>query len=165
MKNYRDSDYAVNKRSKGIVYRFTEDRRTVTVTVTLDDCLADNPALTPEDFRRLKIYSTAIYHAQDILGNRQTRKNVSMSGLDHRIACGDRSPGEACVMGLDKNAAMSAYARLAESGALSQKQARRFALFIFGGLTQRQIAAVEGVCQKAVNDSLKLARRKLLSFY
>ena len=39
MKNYKDSDYARNKFSEGIVYRFA-DR---IVEITLKDYLAENP--------------------------------------------------------------------------------------------------------------------------
>jgi hypothetical protein len=39
MKNYKDSDYALNKFSEGIVYRFA-DR---IVEITLEDYLAENP--------------------------------------------------------------------------------------------------------------------------
>ena len=42
MKNYKDSDYALNKFSKGIVYR--------------------NPGRTAQDFIELKVLSDEIYH-------------------------------------------------------------------------------------------------------
>ncbi len=46
LKNYKDSDYALNKFSEGIVYRFA-DR---IVEITLEDYLAENPGKTAQDF-------------------------------------------------------------------------------------------------------------------
>lgn len=39
MSKYQDSDYAVNKFSKGIVYRFSNE----TIEITLEAYLRDNP--------------------------------------------------------------------------------------------------------------------------
>lgn len=50
MKNYKNSDYAQNKFSDGIVYRFA-DR---IVEITLKDYLGENPDKTVEDFMELK---------------------------------------------------------------------------------------------------------------
>ena len=46
MKNYKDSDYALNKYSEGIVYKFA-DR---IVEITLSAYLTENPDKTAEDF-------------------------------------------------------------------------------------------------------------------
>ena len=46
LKNYTDSDYAINKYSEGIVYKFADG----IVEVTLADYLRDNPGKTEEDF-------------------------------------------------------------------------------------------------------------------
>ncbi|MDR0818701.1 MAG: RNA polymerase subunit sigma-24, partial [Oscillospiraceae bacterium] len=60
MKNYQNSDYALNKFSKGIVYRFTDG----IVEVTLADYLAENPGRTETDFRILKEASDENYLKQ-----------------------------------------------------------------------------------------------------
>ena len=39
MKNYKESDYALNKYSQGIVYKFADG----IVEITLEDYLRDNP--------------------------------------------------------------------------------------------------------------------------
>lgn len=62
MKNFKDSDYALNKFSEGIVYRFA-DR---IVEITLDDYLTENPGKTEQDFLELKALSDEIYHEQVI---------------------------------------------------------------------------------------------------
>ncbi|WP_333783126.1 hypothetical protein [Lutispora saccharofermentans] len=66
MKNYKDSDYALNKFSEGIVYKFA-DR---IVEVTLEDYLTENPGKTAEDFLELKALSDEIYHEQVMQENR-----------------------------------------------------------------------------------------------
>lgn len=78
MKNYKDSDYARNKFSDGIVYRFA-DR---IVEITLKDYLAENPDKTVEDFMDLKALSDEIYHQQVINDNRTSRLDVSINGLE-----------------------------------------------------------------------------------
>lgn len=50
MKNYRKSDYALNKFSEGIVYQFS-DR---TLEISLEDFLRANPGKTEADFMTLK---------------------------------------------------------------------------------------------------------------
>ena len=60
MKNYKDSDYAANKYSPNIVYRFGNE----TVEITLKKFLADNPNMTEDDFLRFKALSDAFYLEQ-----------------------------------------------------------------------------------------------------
>ncbi|SFG94105.1 hypothetical protein SAMN05660211_04457, partial [Enterocloster clostridioformis] len=78
MKNYTDSDYALNKYSEGIVYKFADG----IVEVTLADYLRDNPGKTEEDFARLKALSDEIYHQQDRQAQRTCRLDVSIHGLE-----------------------------------------------------------------------------------
>jgi len=56
MKHYTNSDYALNKYSEGIVYRFADS----IVEITLADYLAENPSKTEGDFRELKELSDGI---------------------------------------------------------------------------------------------------------
>jgi hypothetical protein len=78
MKNFKDSDYAVNKNAKGIVYRFADQ----TVEVTLEDYLRENPGKTAADFAALKALSDEDYYATDRSDYRQTWKNTSFDTLD-----------------------------------------------------------------------------------
>ena len=64
MRNYKDSDYALNRYSKGIVYKFADG----IVEITLEDYLRDNPDKTEEDFAELKAMSDEIYYQQDKRG-------------------------------------------------------------------------------------------------
>ena len=83
MKNYRDSDYAVNKFSKGIVYRFDDE----TIEITLEDYLRENPDKTEEDFLRLKAISDEIFLEEIRLETAQGRKLVSIKDLENNLAC------------------------------------------------------------------------------
>lgn len=50
MRNYKDSDYALNRYSQGIVYKFADS----IVEVTLEDFLRSNPDKAEKDFVELK---------------------------------------------------------------------------------------------------------------
>ena len=78
MNNYRYSDYAVNKYSKAIVYRFADK----VIEVTLEAYLAENPGKTVQDFEELKILSDEIYFEKDRSENAQTKKNLSIHGIE-----------------------------------------------------------------------------------
>ena len=77
MKNYRKSDYALNKFSEGIVYQFS-DR---TLEISLEDFLRDNPGKTEADFMALKAVSDEIYLERARLETAQGNKTFSMTGL------------------------------------------------------------------------------------
>ena len=50
MRDYRKSDYAINKYSPNIVYRFHDE----IIEVSLEDYLKENPDKTEQDFAELK---------------------------------------------------------------------------------------------------------------
>ena len=74
MINYKNSDYARNKYSKGIVYQTVNGSR---IVITLDDFLTQNPGKTEKDFNELKEISDSIYLEQVRAENTQTRKNIN----------------------------------------------------------------------------------------
>lgn len=74
LKNYRESDYALNKYSQGIVYKFADS----IVEVTLEDYLRDNPNGTEADFAKLKAWSDGVYHKREMQEQRTCRQNVSI---------------------------------------------------------------------------------------
>ena len=78
MHNYRKSDYAINKNSPNIVYRFHNE----IIEITLEDYLKENPDKTEHDFAELKALSDQIYYEQDRAESAQTRKDVSIHGLE-----------------------------------------------------------------------------------
>lgn len=161
MKNYKDSDYALNKFSEGIVYRFA-DR---IVEITLEDYLAENPGRTAQDFLELKGLSDEIYHQQVIHENRTSRLDVSINGLEEIEQLATPSLDSELVHKSDTAKAMEAAKRLLDSGKLTEIQRRRFILHFFQGLSTRQIAERESVHQRAIWDSLQWVSKKLKNFF
>ncbi|MDR2023322.1 MAG: RNA polymerase subunit sigma-24 [Hungatella sp.] len=161
MRNYKDSDYALNKFSKGIVYRFT-DR---IVEITLEDYLADNPGRTAQDFMELKFLSDEIYHQQIIHENRTSRLDVSINGLEETQQLGTGSFDIELIHKSDMKKAIGAAKQLLDSGELTEIQRRRFIRHFFQGLSTRQIAQIESVRQQSVWESLYWASKKLKKFF
>jgi DNA-directed RNA polymerase specialized sigma24 family protein len=143
MKNHTDSDYALNKYSGGMVYRFAAGRRR---TITLADYLAENPGKTASD---------AIYLGQVRADNAQTKKNVSIHGFEDGDHFGGATLEEDFLEGIDREATAKAFAAMLADGALTETQERRFRMSVFGGMTQREIAARESVTSHAVALSIK----------
>lgn len=77
MKNYKKSDYAINKYASGIVYR-TADK---IIEITLFDYLETNPDKTEQDFYELKALSDEIYLEQVRAENNSTQRNVSFENM------------------------------------------------------------------------------------
>ncbi|MDD3229522.1 MAG: RNA polymerase subunit sigma-24 [Oscillospiraceae bacterium] len=161
MKNYKDSDYALNKFSEGIVYKFA-DR---IVEITLEDYLAENPGKTAEDFLELKALSDEIYHQQVIHENRTSRLDVSIYGLAETEALATPPLDTELIHKSDGKKAMTAAKKLLDSGELTEIQRRRFIQHFFQGLSTRQIARLESVRQQSVWDSLYWASKKLKKFF
>jgi DNA-directed RNA polymerase specialized sigma24 family protein len=161
LKNYKDSDYALNKFSEGIVYRFA-DR---IVEITLEDYLAENPGRTAQDFLELKALSDEIYHEQVTHENRTSRLDVSINGLEETEQLATPSLDSELVHKSDTTKAMEAARRLLDSGKLTEIQRRRFVLHFFQGLSTRQIARMESVEQHSVWMSLYWSAKKLKKFF
>ena len=62
MKKYYESDYALNKYSPNIVYKFADGIH----EVTLEQYLKNNPTKTEEHFNELKAISDEDYHESDL---------------------------------------------------------------------------------------------------
>lgn len=161
MKNYKDSDYALNKYSEGIVYKFAD----CIVEITLEAYLAENPGKTEQDFRKLKALSDEIYHQQVMHENRTSRLDVPINGLEDSEQLSSPPPDAVLIHKAEENKAMKAARQLLDSGQLTKIQRRRFILYFFQGLSTRQIAEREQVHQRAVWDSLQWASKKLKKFF
>lgn len=161
MRNYKDSDYALNKFSKGIVYRFADG----IIEVTLADYLEANPGKTEADFVMLKALSDKIYHEQVVQEQRTSRRNISTNGLEEMELLAAPAIDTVLICKSEEEKALKAARRLLHSGKLTEIQQRRFLLHFFQGLSIRQIAEREGVHQRAVWDSLQWAGKKLRKFY
>ena len=165
MRDYRKSDYAINKYSPNIVYRFHDE----IIEVSLEDYLKENPDKTELDFAELKALSDEIYYEQDRAESAQTRKDISIHGLEEMDHCSTR-PLEEELEELAEEAQNRRCARLAleqllSPGVLTEVQKRRFRLHVFRGLSTRQIGRLEGTSHQAVAKSLNLTIEKLKNFF
>lgn len=162
MKNYKESDYALNKYSEGIVYKFADRVR---LEITLEDYLAENPGKTAEDFQELKALSDEIYHRQVVHEHRTSRLDVTINGLEETEPLSAPPPDTMLIHNAEKNKALKAARQLLDSGQLTETQRRRFILHFFQGLSIRQISEREQVHQRAVWDSLQWASKKIKNFF
>jgi len=161
VKNYRESDYALNKYSKGIVYKFADG----IVVVTLEDYLRENPDKTEADFQAIKRLSDEWYLDQVRLETAQGNKRVSLNGLEETEACATRALDDEYIESEEKKRLMIAVDKLFREGRMTQKQKRRFIQHYIYGLSLRQIAAAEAVHFTSVEESLKSVSDKLRRFF
>ena len=164
MKYYGFSEYALNKKSEGIVYLFADS----IVVVTLVDFLAENPGKTESDFLVLKQISDGIYLKQERDGKAQTKKNSALDWTDEASICFGPvpSPEEMLVDALESEAAATRYREQLESvnqalKKLTETQLRRYLLYHVKGRTMRQIADAEGVGHTKIQKSLQAADKKI----
>ncbi len=155
MKNYTDNDYALNKFSNGIVYRFADE----VIEVTLEDYLRENPDKSEEDFQLLKQLSDEMYMEQDRKDYAQTRKNVPLNKLEESDKLATKTLENMYIEQQDERMFEEAVFKN-----MTPKQARRLYLCVYKGLSCRKIANLEGVHFRSVYDSLVLARKKIKKF-
>lgn len=161
MKNYKDSDYAINKYSKGIVYKTANQ----TIEINLEQYLKTNPDKTEQDFYELKTLSDEIYLDQDRKEYVSTRKNISLENIGQIQDVFSSAIEEDYIESLDKQYSILAYKQLLEKGNLTDIQLRRFKMHIFENMSLREIAKIENVHFTSVQDSINLAKRKLKKFF
>lgn len=162
MKNYRDSDYAANKKAKGIVYRFANQ----TIEITLEDYLRENPDKNEADFTELKSLSDEIYLKQVRAENAQTKKNVSIHRLEATTLCCVASP-ENTLIAAEEQAENQRQRRKIAAKALStltEVQRRRYLMYVADEFTIRQIADLEGSHFTSVSESICAAKQKIKKY-
>ena len=159
MKNFQDSDYALNKHSEGIVYRFADE----IIEVTLADFLAENPGKTEANFAALKAFSDGDYRDQDRSGYRQTWKNAPLNGLDETEQCAAPSPEEILIDEPEQAEKRQRQVEIAKRALdkLTEVQRRRYLMYHVKGLTEEEIAAIENATHQAVSKSLFGAEKKI----
>lgn len=160
MKNYWASDYALNRKSAGIVYRFADG----VVEISLEDYLRENPEKTEEDFLTLKAISDEIYHQQfsgDKAYLRRSSPLHTQVGLSMPSA---EEMAEARSVQEELEQMQERLEQLLQSGLLTEVQRRRFKLYCINGLSTRQIARREGVSQCSVWECLQACQKKFEKF-
>jgi predicted DNA-binding protein YlxM (UPF0122 family) len=162
MKSYKNSDYALNKHSAGIIYRLADK----IVEVTLSDYLAENPDKTEDDFRALKALSDADYLEQDRRDYRQTWKNTPIDAIAETEACIDPSPEELVIDAPEEAERLKLRVELGKKALakLTDIQRRRYTHYHANGLTTREISEIENVTHVAVVYSLNAAEKRIKKF-
>jgi len=161
MKNYTQSDYAINKNAGGIVYRFTDS----IVEITLADYLRENPDKTVADFTELKALSDADYYETDRSDYRQTWKNTPLETLlEDEIAILSAPSVEDEFIEHEEHEAV--YAKLKSTARLAmdkltETQRRRYLMYHVQGLTYREIGVAENTNHKSVEESILAAEKKI----
>jgi len=163
MKNYQDSDFTLNKYSKGIVYRSVSG---AIITYTLADYLAENPGKTEADFRAWKELSDNDYLITKRNEYNQTRKDVSLHGLDETEACSAPSPEDEIIEQPEQIAKEQQRRELGlrAFAALTEVQQRRYIQHYVYNKTVREIADLEGVKHQSVVECLDGAKKKIKKF-
>ena len=161
MKNYTQSDYALNKNAAGIIYPFADQ----TVEVTLEDYLRENPDKTPADFAVLKALSDEDYYDTDRADYRQSWKNISFNRLTEEELNTLCTPSAEQSV-IERDADEAAYAKRQSTAALAldkltEVQRRRYLLHHAHGKSVREIAELEGAFFTSVHESLKSAEKKI----
>ncbi|MCL2774996.1 MAG: RNA polymerase subunit sigma-24 [Oscillospiraceae bacterium] len=162
MKNYRKSDYALNKYSSGIVYRFVDEIK----EITLEDFLTDNPKNTEADFWMLKEISDEIFEREDDDTNATTKKNISITGMEQIITNStELLLEEQYIENIDNKTAAEVFNQLIADGTLTEKQKRRLKMYVVYGMTIRQITKKDNVYPNAVEQSLAPIMNKLKKIF
>jgi hypothetical protein len=165
MKYYTNSDYALNKYSEGIVYKFADG----IAEITLVGYLVENPGKVEADFFELKELSDNIYLDQVRSENVQTKKNSPFNEFDETILCCSPSPEDLHISKITlREEAERREQRLGMAlsalDSLTEVQRRRYLLFRVDGLTLRQIANKEGVVHSKIQNSINAAENKIKKF-
>lgn len=157
MGKFYESDYALNKNSKDILYRSIDG----TITrITLAIFLAESPTSTEEDFLLLKNYSDNMYRIEankDRNEERTIEKIIQTSPKDS-VA---ESVLENMITKEMSEEVQQAFKILLLSGALTDKQKKRFIAHFIYNLSYRQIAENEGVHFTSVQESILACSKKL----
>lgn len=162
MRNFNESDYALNKYSEGIVYKFADGSKH---TIMLEDYLKANPDKIAEDFAKLKAFSDETYHQQDLDDTGYGKRKRSTDMMPEQKQPATVSLDVELIHKADGQAAVKATKLLLNSGDLTEVQRRRFILHFMQGLSYRQIAEKEGVHFTSVQESIEAATRKLKKYF
>lgn len=157
MKNYRKSDYAINKYAQGIVYQFANK----IIEITLEDYLAENPDKSEKDFNALKSLSDEIYLFQVRADNLQSMKNVSMNSLGEIHNPSTILLDDQYIEMQEKQHASQVISQVLKENLLTEIQRRRFEMYICQGFSTRQIAIREGTTQRAIVKSIHASLKKI----
>lgn len=161
MKNFDKSDYALNKFSEGIVYKFSDEIR----VITKEQYLRENPDKTEEDFLRLKAISDEIFLEEIRLETAQGRKMVSINDLENNLACAIPPVDEQYIQQEIREQDKRKMDKLFRAAGLTEKQKHRLYLHCVEGKSFRAIAEIEGVHWTSVEECVNFALKKLKKYH
>ena len=149
----RKSDYALNKQDRdAIVCRSVTG---VHIRLTRDDFSSE------EEFQKWKAWSDREYHATEKAGR---------AYHDNRLPLTDWAvPSAPSVeeLLLEADGADTARAALIQRvrNGLTEKQYRRLRLYYLEGLSEREIARLEGVGQQRISRSIRTGKKAMEKFF
>ena len=153
----RQSIYYLNKSdTNAIVYT---DASGNTVRLTASDFASE------EEFRRWKEWSDKDFHLEDKQDHLYDDNNLSLEGMPESAA--SLPSTEAVLEYRAMNRARERYTAetiLSIRRQLTEKQFRRVWLYYVHGLTEKQIAIIDGVGQQSISVSIRKSVNKLKTF-
>jgi hypothetical protein len=170
MKNHQNSDYALNKNSANIEYRFANGERVPGYSSYSEaDFLSDKPGKTVTDFAALKGFSDEDYHGQKLRDYNTTHLNLNIEWAEEKGLCCSRSPEQILIARINAGEYVKKRARKVAIAkrvlaAMTDAQRRRYIQHAAYGLSTREMAEREGTSQRTVMDSLELAEKKIKKF-
>lgn len=159
---YNQSDFARNKKSENIVYKFIDG---VIKEISLEEFLKDDPECTLERFEEIKAVSDGNYHESDLSDTKHRRHNLSLDSFDYEPNRTIITLEDQHILNEAKINAVRAANELFEDKKLTDKQKNRFAMHYILGISMRTIAKKEGINVSSVSRSLELARKKLVNIF
>lgn len=160
MKEYKKSDYAINKNRKGIVYKNADGS---ILEITFEKIAEGNPNFTHEDFLKIKEFSDALYLEQE-RGDNVYRKHVKGTYddiKDSKWLATDSFVDELLELLEDESIEKAVYQFMDEK--LTPKQRRRFLMYL-NGMSTVKIGEIEGCNQNAAWESIEAGKEKIKKF-
>ena len=172
----KKSDYAVNKKSEDIVYRFADGasvsikRGTDGIIVTQRSSEGDivvvsvsEKEMPADSFEHWKPLLDEDYRERERAEIHSTRRDVSLYLLEETECVSCESTEDVVVRNEEppENYRTIENARSILATCLTETQRRRYFLYHRDGLTYRKIAELEGVDPMAIQRSLKYAEKKI----
>lgn len=155
------SDYALNKTSKCIVYRFATTENDGSGKQEVRCLTADDM----ENFEFWKRLSDSDYHNIEKNEKRTSHRDVSIHAFEESDKCATNSLEDEYCRQIDEQEDQDI--RTLENGlsimerCLTPTQYRRFYQYYYIGMTTRQIADAEQKTQMTIFESLKAAEKKI----
>lgn len=159
MSKYYNSDYAINKNKKGIVYRNNDGS---ILEITFEKISQRNPNFTQEAFDKLKAFSDQIY-LEEQRADVRYRKYItgSVDSIEDSKWLRAESFEDETLEYMNGNRKDEIMRYINTN--LTEVQRRRFLMFV-NGLSTKKIAEIEECRQNAVWESIELVRKKLKKF-